>query len=58
MKVIKDSGAIVNVGSVTSNYATAGVSAYVAAKHAIIGLTKVAAYEGAVRGIRVNALCP
>jgi NAD(P)-dependent dehydrogenase (short-subunit alcohol dehydrogenase family) len=58
MKVIKDGGAIVNVGSVTSNYASAGVAAYVAAKHAIIGLTKVAAFEGASRGVRVNALCP
>jgi NAD(P)-dependent dehydrogenase (short-subunit alcohol dehydrogenase family) len=58
MKVIKDGGSIVNVGSITSNYASAGVAAYVAAKHALIGLTKVAAFEGASRGVRVNALCP
>ncbi|KAB2111636.1 hypothetical protein AG0111_0g150 [Alternaria gaisen] len=39
------------------NYATYGTSAYVAAKHALIGLTKVAAFEGASRRVRVNALC-
>jgi len=58
MKAIKDGGSIVNVGSVTSNYASIGVSAYTAAKHALIGLTKVAAFEGAPRNVRVNALCP
>ncbi|KAF2705031.1 2,5-dichloro-2,5-cyclohexadiene-1,4-diol dehydrogenase [Pleomassaria siparia CBS 279.74] len=58
MKVIKDGGSIVNVGSVTSNYASQGVAAYVSAKHALIGLTKVAAFEGAPRRVRVNALCP
>ncbi|KAG9198124.1 hypothetical protein G6514_010450 [Epicoccum nigrum] len=58
MKVIKDGGSIVNVGSVASNYGSQGVSAYVAAKHALIGLTKVAAFEGAPRGVRVNVLCP
>lgn len=58
MRVIKDGGSIVNVGSVASNYASAGVAAYVSAKHALTGLTKVAAFEGAPRGIRVNALCP
>jgi NAD(P)-dependent dehydrogenase (short-subunit alcohol dehydrogenase family) len=58
MKVIKDGGSIVNVGSITSQYASQGVSAYVAAKHALIGLTKVAAFEAAPRRVRVNALCP
>ncbi|KAF2822628.1 NAD(P)-binding protein [Ophiobolus disseminans] len=58
MKVVKDGGSIVNVGSVTSNYGSIGVSAYVSAKHALIGLTKVAAFEGASRNIRVNSLCP
>lgn len=41
MKVIKDGGSIVNIGSVASQFASQGVSAYVAAKHALIGLTKV-----------------
>lgn len=58
MKFIKDGGSIINVGSVTSNYRSIGVSAYVAAKHAVIGLTKVAAFEGAFRNTRVNVLCP
>lgn len=58
MKVIKDGGSIVNVGSVSSQYASGGVSAYIAAKHALVGLTKVAAFEGAPRGVRVNVLCP
>jgi NAD(P)-dependent dehydrogenase (short-subunit alcohol dehydrogenase family) len=58
MKAIKDGGSIVNVGSIASQYATAGTSAYVAAKLELIGLTKVAAFGGAYRGVRVNALCP
>ncbi|KAK7994681.1 hypothetical protein PG990_013454 [Apiospora arundinis] len=58
MKVIKDGGSIVNIGSIASNYASAGTSAYIAAKHAVLGISKSAAFEGAPRGIRVNCLCP
>ncbi|KAF2021459.1 2,5-dichloro-2,5-cyclohexadiene-1,4-diol dehydrogenase [Aaosphaeria arxii CBS 175.79] len=58
MKVIKDGGSIVNVGSIASQYASFGTSAYIASKHALLGLTKVAAIEAAPRRIRVNALCP
>lgn len=58
MKVINEGGSIVNVGSIASHYASQGVSAYTTAKHALIGLTKVAAFEGAPRQVRVNALCP
>lgn len=58
MKVIEDGGSIVNVGSVCSRYASAGYGAYIASKHALVGLTKAAAFEGAPRGVRVNAVCP
>jgi NAD(P)-dependent dehydrogenase (short-subunit alcohol dehydrogenase family) len=51
-------GTIVNVGSTASLRAVPRMSAYVAAKHALVGLTKCAALEYADKGIRVNLLCP
>lgn len=51
-------GAIVNVGSMFSVTARIGVPAYVAAKHAVLGLTRAAALEHATKGVRVNAVGP
>ena len=51
-------GVIVNNASIAGMIAERGISAYVAAKHAVIGLSKAAAIEYAGQGIRINALAP
>ena len=51
-------GAIVNNASALGLIANAGAAAYVACKHAIVGLTKAVALDHARDGIRVNCVCP
>lgn len=51
-------GSIINIASIMGQVAHPGASAYVASKHAVVGLTKTAAIECASDGIRVNAVGP
>ena len=51
-------GRILNVASVHGLVASAEKSAYVAAKHGLVGLTKVTALENATTGVTCNAICP
>jgi NAD(P)-dependent dehydrogenase (short-subunit alcohol dehydrogenase family) len=51
-------GSVVNVSSTMGSRGAPGASLYVASKHAVEGLTKSAALEGAPHGVRVNAVAP
>lgn len=51
-------GSIVNISSVLGTNGELNYSSYIAAKHAVVGLTKAAALEYAARGIRINAVGP
>jgi NAD(P)-dependent dehydrogenase (short-subunit alcohol dehydrogenase family) len=52
------SGSIVNLSSIVGHKALPGAPLYVASKHAVEGLTRAAALEGAAFGVRVNAVAP
>ncbi|KAL7623528.1 hypothetical protein AAE478_007211 [Parahypoxylon ruwenzoriense] len=58
LRAIEDGGSIVNMSSTAGLRGMGFYPAYVASKHGIVGLTKVAATQSASRGIRVNAVCP
>jgi NAD(P)-dependent dehydrogenase (short-subunit alcohol dehydrogenase family) len=51
-------GSIINLSSTMGHKGAAGASVYTASKHAVEGLTKAAALEGAAAGVRVNAVAP
>lgn len=51
-------GSIIYMGSVHSKEASVLKSAYVTAKHGLVGLAKVVAKEGAMHGVRSNVICP
>lgn len=51
-------GAIVNTASVAGLLADPGMAPYVAAKHAVVGLTRAAAIDYATSGVRINAIAP
>jgi 2-keto-3-deoxy-L-fuconate dehydrogenase len=58
MRLLRDGGSAVLVSSASGVKAEAGIAAYAASKAAVIQLAKVAAKEGAPRGVRVNAILP
>jgi 3-hydroxybutyrate dehydrogenase len=51
-------GRIINIASVHGLVASINKSAYVSAKHGLVGFTKVVALENAGRGITCNTICP
>jgi 3-hydroxybutyrate dehydrogenase len=52
------SGSLIYMGSVHSHEASPLKSAYVTAKHGLLGLTRTMAKEGAKHGVRANIICP
>ncbi len=58
LESVEGGGAIVNVSSGVGVYGVPTIPAYVASRHAVVGLTKAVALEYAPLGIRVNCICP
>jgi NAD(P)-dependent dehydrogenase (short-subunit alcohol dehydrogenase family) len=58
LRRMREGGSIINTASIWGRVAEPLFGAYVASKHAVIGLTKTWAKELGPRGIRVNAVCP
>ena len=56
--MVGSSGAIVNISSTAGLHGVAGLAGYVAAKHGVEGLTRVAALDSATKGVRINAIAP
>ncbi|WP_299329471.1 SDR family NAD(P)-dependent oxidoreductase [Parasphingopyxis sp.] len=56
--LIEARGSAVNISSIAGIRGGANISGYAASKHAVVGLTQAAASENAMRGVRVNAVCP
>ena len=54
----RGAGAIINTASISSLSAAGGGSAYTAAKHGVLGLTRQLTFDYGRRGIRMNAICP
>ena len=56
--IAQGSGTVVNTASIAGLVGSPGMAAYVASKHGVLGLTKVASGDVASHGVRVNAVCP
>ena len=57
-EIEKVGGSIINMASILGSVGFANSSAYVAAKHGVVGLTKAAGWEYATKGVRINAIGP